>query len=293
MKRARRFVRLVGASLACVTFSVFAVGCADPSAVGRFASVARTAGESFSAIADDFPESCTRRERYRLLVGWQSDLDALEEETARSCARYVKSAPRLVGAHRVLVRYLAALGEFSAGGLVSYDDSLDELAGAVERSDMLDENDIEAVKRISAVLMDAAGGKWRRKQLNSVIEQTNPDVQILTSTLRGIISVDYAQLLDDEREAARKFYLGKIRTHGDDEPLTALLVYEKWQKEDEIIDGKRKAAEAYVKVLDKIAKGHQDLFDRRDALDSRDARRLVLEHVNAIEELLIEVRSAF
>ncbi len=280
-------------ALACVSFAVLAGGCTDPSAVGRFASVARTAGQSFSAIADDFPESCARRERYRLLGQWQSDLDALDEESAQSCAKYSKTAPRLVGAHRVLIRYLTSLGELSAGDLVTYDDSLGELAKTLETTETLDEKGVEAAKGICGVLMDVVAGKWRRRQLGSVIEKTNPDVQTLTAALRGIISVDYAQLLDDESEAARKFYLAKIKDYRDDEPLTSVLVYEKWQNEKEAIEGKRKAAEAYVKVLDKIAKGHQDLYDRRGALDSRDARKLVLQHVSAIEALLADVRGAF
>jgi hypothetical protein len=279
--------------LGCVFLSCLAAGCSDPTAVRRFASVAKTAGESFSLIADDFPRSCERRERYRLLGNWRSDLDSLDEETTRSCAKYTKAAPRLIGANRVLVRYLTALGELSAGDLVTYDDSLGELAKALDATGMLDENGVGAAKSVCAVLADMSAGKWRRNKLGSVIEKTNPDIQTLAAALRGIISIDYAQLLDDESEAARKFYLGTIRDYRDDEPLTSVLIYDKWQKEEGTIENKRHAAETYVKVLDKIAKGHQELFDRRGQLDTKEARKLLLKHVTAIEELLTGVQGAF
>jgi hypothetical protein len=253
----------------------------------------KAAGESFTAIANDLPESCVRRERYRFLGDWRSDLDALDWETARSCAKYSKAAPRLAGSHRVLMQYLTALGDLSAGALVSYDASLDELSGALDQTEMFEGAGIDAVAGMCGVLMDAAAGKWRRRQLGSVIERANPHVLALTAALRDVISADYAQLLDGESEAARKFYLGKLRDHRDDEPLASLLVYSKWRDEEDVIEAKRKAAGAYVKVLDRIAKGHQELHDRRRELDSKEARRLVLRHVTVIEDLLADARRVF
>jgi hypothetical protein len=155
---------------------------------------------------------------------------------------------------------------------------------------MFGEDGIKAVKGISEVLMEAASGGWRRKQLGAVIEKVNPDIQSLTASLSGIVAEDYEQLLDGEEEAARKFYLGKIRDHREAEPLTAVLVYDKWRQEEDVIESRRDAAEAYVKVLEKIAAGHRNLYDNRDDLGSKEARKLVLEQVTSIEELVKHAR---
>jgi len=275
-------------AFACLQFA--AGGYSSPSAVRRYTSVSTAAGERFSEIANDLPGSCQRRERYHLFGQWQSDLDSLDGQTAEACAKYTRAAPRVVAAHRVLTRYLAALGKLSAGDLVAYDKPLDEFAKTLVQTDMLGEDGINAVKSISEVLMEAASGGWRRKQLGAVIEKTNPDIQNLTAVLRGIVAEDYAQLLESEAEAARKFYLGKIRDHREEEPLTAVLVYEKWRKEEDAIESRREAAGAYVKVLERIAAGHQDLYDHRSELDSKDVKKLVLEHVASIEELVTNVR---
>jgi hypothetical protein len=293
MRVAGSLVLNLFAYLAFIALPFVTDGCANPSAVRRFATISTAAGQRFSEIANDVPGSCERRERYRLLDEWQADLDALDEQTAAACAKYTKAAPRLVGAHRVLTRYLTALGKLAADDIVTYDKSLDDFAETLGRTETLERDGIEAAKGISEVLMEAAAGGWRRRQLGTVIEKTNPDVQTLAAALRAIVGGDYHQLLDSESEAARKFYLGKIRDHRETEPLTAVLVYENWQKEENVIEHKRETADAYVKVLMRVAAGHQDLYDHRNELDSKDVRKLVLEHVTAIEDLIADVRSVY
>lgn len=278
--------------IACAAVS-FAVGCTEPSAVRRFASTGEAAEHSFAAIAGDFPEACERRERYRLLAEEPADLETLEEECERACARHAKAAPRLAGANRVLVRYLDALGKLAAGELVDYDDSLEGVADALAGGDLVDDAGIRAVSGICGALADAAAGKWRRSQLGAVIDSTNASVQILTAALRDVISIDYSQLLDDEREAARKFYFGRIKEHGGGEPLAALLVYESWREADAEIEGRRGAAAAYAKALQKIAAGHQTLFERRKELGSKETRALLLDHIDAIEDLIADARTVF
>ena len=290
MRIARSLLPSLLGILALASLQLAAGSCSSPSAVRRFASASTAAGEKFSGIADDLTGSCERREEYRLLVQWQSDLDSLDERTAGACAKYSRASPRLVAAHRVLIRYLEALSRLSAGDLVVYDKPLDQLAGTLSRTDVFDEDGVRAVKGISEVLMEAASGGWRRKQLGVFIDKANPDIQALAAALRGIVGRDYEQLLDDEAEAARKFYLGKIKNHRDKEPLTAVLVFEKWREEKDVIESRKDAARAYVKVLEKIAAGHQDLYDHRDELSSKEAKKLVMGNVASIEELVKNVR---
>jgi hypothetical protein len=290
MRIARSHWPFLAGVLAVSVLQLVAVGCSSPSAVRRYASVSAVAGEKFSPVADDLCGSCQRRERYHLLGHWESDLDSLDERTAEACEEYARAEPHLVAAHRVLTRYLTALGRLSAGDLVTYDKPLDKLAGTLTQTDIFGEDGINAVKGISEVLMEAVSGGWRRKQLGAVIEKTNPDIQSLTAVLREIVEKDYEQLLESEAEAARKFYLGELREHGEEEPLTAVLVYDKWSQEDGVIETRKDAARAYVKVLERIAAGHQNLYDHRNELSSKEVRRLVLGHVTSIEELVRSVR---
>jgi len=276
-----------------IVMTLVALGCSNPPAVKRFASASTAAGKAFPEIADDLPGSCIRRERYHFLADWRSDLDSLDTLTRAACERYTRAAPRLAGAHRVLVSYLDALGKLSAGDLVEYDKGVDALGGALAAVNPADKKTIEAASSISGTLAEAAALKWRRKELAGMIARSNADVQTLASALRGVIEVDYARLLDDEWEAARKFYLGMLDEHRESEPLTAMLVYERWRGDQNAIIEKRKTARAYVKLLDKIAAGHQDLYDHRDALSSKEARALILKHAEAIEDLAAGKQTVF
>ena len=281
-------VRLV-VSLVCLSVA----GCAEAPAVKRFAAASASAGEKFPEIANDIEESCERREKYRLLGRWGADLDSLEEVTALTCAEYGRAVSRLSGAHRVLIGYMKALGNLSAGEIVSYDNPVDDLGDAVVGISGADAKSVAAVKGVSEVLAEAVAGKWRNKQMSTVIERTNADVQALVTALCETIEGDYGRLLDAESEAARKFYLGLIKEYRGEEPLTAVLVYDRWLGEERAIEARRETARSYVKVLHKIGRGHQDLFNHRDALKSKDVRKLVLKHSTAIEDLAADLGDAF
>jgi hypothetical protein len=214
----------------------------------------------------------------------------LEEATREPCDRYKRAAARLAGAHRVLASYLDSLGKLSAGDLVEYERSAGGLGEALAGIDPVEKEAIDAVTSISAALVEATAGKWRRKELGEVIARTNSDVQKLATALRAVIEEDYARLLDGESEAARKFYLGLINEHREAEPLSAVLLYEKWRDEMEAIDGKRQAARSYVKLLARIAAGHQHLYDHRSDLSSKELKALVLKHAEAVEDLAADLR---
>jgi len=275
--------------LACIA----AAGCTDPPAVKRFAAASASAGEKFPEISKDIKGSCARREGYRLVGSWDADLDSLERVTAFTCAPYARTVSRLDKSHKVLMDYIKALGSLSAGELVKYDDAVGRLGDAVGEIAPEEAKHIAAAEGISGVLAEAVAGKWRRKELGTAIGNANADVQTLTGALCESIERDYARLLDAETEAARKFYMTVIREHRDEEPLTAILLYDRWIGEKKKIETRRETARGYVKVLKKIARGHQDLYDHRGELKSKDVRKLVVEHAAAIEDLSADLGREF
>jgi hypothetical protein len=275
--------------LACL----LAAGCADPPAVKRFAAASSAAGEKFPEISKDIKESCARREEYRLVGRWDADLDSLERVTAGTCAPYGRTVSRLNKSHAVLMEYMKALGSLSAGELVNYDKPVGDLGDALGDIAPDEATRIAAAEGISSVIAEAVAGKWRRKELGRTIEDANADVQTLAGALCESIEKDYSRLLDAETEAARKFYMSVIREHRDEEPLTAILLYDRWIGEKKKIEARRETARGYVKVLKKIARGHQDLYDHRGELKSKDVRKLVLQHAAAIEDLAAELGRAF
>jgi hypothetical protein len=269
-----------------VLLLVCTAACVDTSAVKRFAAVSATAGDQFDLVADDLPASCVRQQRYLALADSQITLDDIRAETEAQCDEYSSLAQRLTGANKVLVNYLKALGKLAEDKIVVYDRRIDDFAEALDGTEMFDTEKIEAVQGLTTVLSEAVAGEWRRNELKRAIEMANPDVQILVGALGGVIEDDYLRLLEVEREAAKHYYLGQIKEHGAGEPLTVTLVFDKWREEDGAADDKRDAAELAVKILEKIARGHQKLYDNRDDLSSKQIRTMLVEYTAVIEQLV-------
>jgi len=280
-----RSVRLVVCASATLTL-VCTAACVDTSAVKRFAAVSAAAGDQFEQVAADLPASCIRQQRYLALADSLITLDDIREEAEARCDAYVSLERRLTGANNVLVNYLEALGKLAEDKIVVYDKRIDDFADTLDDSEMFDSEKIEAVRGLATILSEAVAGEWRRKELKRAIETANYDVQILVGALGGVIENDYLRLLGVEREAAKHYYLGQIKEHGAGEPLTVSLVFEKWEENDDAADDKRAAAELTVKILKKIATGHQRLFDNRDTLSSKQVRSMLVEYTAAIEDLV-------
>lgn len=286
----RRFGALPVVVLVAV---LFASGCTAPTTVKKYAGVSKTASEQFAGIQTDISRSCIRQQHYHGLSVTDPALDSLSAAAGSTCKDYEKSSKGLRKANRVLVDYLKTLARLSDKKTVVYNDDFDDLADAMEDTYPFDQRRVSAVAGVSSFLIEAAAGAWRRSELGKAIERTNDDIQVLTAMLDDVVAEDYLQLLDREEEAARKYFLGKLKMGGEDEPLAAVLVYDIWQKEESTLEAKRDAARAYAKIVRKIAKGHQRLYENRDDLDSKEMKKFVLEYTETIEDLVRDVRDAF
>lgn len=89
------------------------------------------------------------------------------------------------------------------------------------------------------------------------------------------------------------YYENTIERNKGNEPLTVALVQHQWETEDQRLRDKVRAADAYVKILDTIASGHQTLYDRRNKLDSREIRQMVASDVATLAPLVSDLRKAF
>jgi hypothetical protein len=268
-------------------------GCTTPTTVKKYAGVSKTAGETFSSVHKDLYRSCVRRQHYHGLSVASPDLDSLETAGARTCAEFKKAERGLRASSKALVDYLKVLSKLADKSIVAYDAEFDDFADAVKDTYPFDDRRVEAVEGVTSFIAEAAAGAWRRKELGQAIERTNDDVQILAAMLEEVVSEDYGRLIDGEREAARKYYLGKLKNGGAGDPLTAVLVYDLWEKKEAEIDARRDGAKACARILRRIGRGHQKLFDNRHDLDSREMKTFVLDYTESIEELIDEVTKAF
>lgn len=171
---------------------------------------------------------------------------------------------------------MSALGELASDDIISYDKSLDgmsEKIGTIKDKDgnqVFKKDQIAAVGALSKLLFKAARDAYRQAQLKEIIESSNNDFQIVIAALKQYIAIGYIESLNNEKVAVDKYYTTVIETAKRNPPQQAAieLVLDKFIERKDAIDTKMKAAESYIKILNKIGEGHQFLYNKRADISS-------------------------
>jgi hypothetical protein len=214
------------------------------------------------------------------------------QEVLLHCKNLSTSKDGLLQAQQVLLNYMEALRNLSSDKTVTYGQKLDALPDALSKSG-LDDNQVKATTGLAKILIDAAIGGYRRKEVGKLVGETNTDIQTLTAALRKVISVGYATELNLEEEATKAFYETNLKEHEKQEPLTALLVKRSWAEDLDGVQKRKSAALAYGKVMDSIARGHQKLYDSRDRWSREELVKQLDPEISDIYKSTQEVYKAF
>jgi hypothetical protein len=226
----------------------------DLAEVGKFADISKSASSSLPAVVADIHATCERRAAFAP-TGKQSG-------TLEGCKKLAISEPGILKAQEVLLDYMAALKSLAGDQGVTYGKKLDGLSDDLSKSG-LDSKQVSAVASLAKKLTDAALNGYRRKELAGLIGSTNDDVQVLTHALKTIVDTDYKRELSLEREGAQEYYQSALKKYETNEPLAAIAVRRELQEADATVNGKEQAADAYGKIMDDIATGHQKLYESR------------------------------
>lgn len=240
---------------------------------------------AYTAFTEDYANTIERQKRYQS-EGQLAHLDEIIKE--RNAQR-----PGLLAIHKELCDYMNAVGNLAADELVVFDSSLNELAkeikGIKDKSGdpAFNKEQVGAFGAISKLLAKAATDAYRQKKLKEIIGSSNKDFQIVIGTLGQFIETGYLESLANERTAVEKYYRTVISTAEHQPPQQAAieLVKERFYERKDAIDAREKAAVTYLKILTKIAKGHQLLFDGRNKLSSDQLLATIHSYGNDISNL--------
>jgi hypothetical protein len=292
--------------------------CVDTSSIARFAALSKVASDKFPEIAADYRASCMRTARYQAMDTAQYQVDKIEAAAVQTCNKSLglnALEKDLIAANRTLMSYLDALGRLASNRKTVFDNNINSFAANMKATGEFDDAKIDAVKGLATFLSDAAAAGWRKKELARAIEAANPAVQTVAAALKTIVGEDYLGLLDNEEAAMRIYYGGTIsaaqayydtliarqyRLNPDRQPKelpeeTVIMGYlhDKWQSDKTAVETKRAAARAYVTILEKIARGHQKLYDNRNKLDAKEIKDMILGYAQELDPLIQDLRKAF
>jgi hypothetical protein len=259
--------RIIGLISVLLFLSLVLPGCADLKSIRAFSEISAES-TTYTTFTDDYVKSVERQKRYQD-ESQAGKLDEIRKE--REAQR-----PALLAMHKSVSTYMSALGELASDEIISYDKSLDDMSDKIgtikdkHGNQVFKKEQIDALGALSKLLSKAATDAYRQNKLKEIIASSNKDFQIVITTLKQYIEIGYIGSLDNEKVAVEKYYNTVIATakHNPPQQAAVELVLDKFIERKDAIDTKNKAAESYIKILNKISEGHQLLYDRRADISS-------------------------
>ena len=264
---------IVAATLFLVT------ACTDLTAVRAWSETSVEATR-FNEVVVTYADTSRRLARYDDQDATTQRIWTRQQETRQAQAEALESMLSLVS------DYMSTLSALSADSTVDFSKeaevfsaSLGRLNGVTGQS--VSPETLGAVSSIATTLSDAALSGWRARKVGEVVEQANAPLQtLLRGELRMIVDIDFRRDLDIERRFLDTHFESLIRDPATSPAAAAAL--DEWFLVRQAENADRTAAlDAYLGILDKIAEGHQRLYDERGALDAvglaKDLFRLVRE----------------
>jgi hypothetical protein len=178
-------------------------GCADLSAIRKFASVS-TEAENYKGITEDFVK-IPEREKYYVSSKEYASVEAIEKQ------REKELKPGLLALHTGVVEYMKSLGELAGDELISYDKSLDPLIKEVEDSALVKggwvtKQTADCFGDLAKLLAKAVTDAYRRNKLREVIGLANQPLGTIIANQKDIIKKGYIVDLINEKDFANEYY---------------------------------------------------------------------------------------
>ena len=266
------------------------VGCVNLDAIVKFSAAGKQAQERFPMLVADLQASCARRVDYNQLENRNTDQQSFSEGEQEECGKYAKYQPVLLAAGNTFFAYLNALGALAAN---RHSNLPSGLAEVVDNSSKFNLEQKKAFKGLYQFVSDALTQGYRQSRLAKAIKARNNDVQIAVAALNSILVSDYEVLLRDERQEMRSYYLTNIKECADRNPLAVILVEHQWREDRETLARRQAGAEAFGKMLRKIALIHDQLASNATEIDSQAVLKSALQGAAQIAQLAGEFAAGY
>ena len=266
--------------LSAVLLLAFTQGCAtNLKAIQDFANLSAESAE-YTALVDEYVEFPNRQKRYQP-PSRHASLEAMAQERATQ-----KSA--LLLRQHIIETYMNSLGRLAADDIVDNTEELGTLSAALQNQAGTNPQETEAYEKMAGILTKVAIDRWRQRQLQDLIEQANPPLQQILGALQHIVSDGFGGDLQTEEAAIQNYYTTLIMESNDPAGKAALAEWKELRTSQ--AQERAQAVQTYRTVLDKISEGHQQLFDGRHQLDSKQVLEQVKHAVKDLQSLLDAIK---
>lgn len=274
MVRPLEIIGLFRLALTVIFLAAAMSGCASFKEIKAFASLSSGAA-THDALTRDYIGALDRRKQYQPQK-FHSELEAqkMRREAQRAGLDVLQ---------QTVAAYMQALGGLAAGETQAYDESLEDLSERLNKVTLLSDDEKDAVEALSTLLARTVTAAYRQHEIRKLIRDGNQPLQDVIKATRKIVVKGIAADLQAESALVGRYYDNFILApNNPQEPVAMALANEARVEALARVDNRLRAARSYDAVLEKIAQGHQYLFDHRDSLGDEELERQFKPYVDAL-----------
>jgi hypothetical protein len=247
---------------AILLLSLALAGCVDNSAVVVFSQICAQSA-SYSSIVSDYVDSAARELRYAPDNGELRQME-VEAKGNRKDLEIIQQE---------VVDYMTAIGVLAGDQRSGMASGSSAIVGSMVTTKLISPSDKDSATALADLIARLATQGYQDSQLRSIIEKSNAPFQGLIGALKKFVGTEYPARLDAEEARLRQTLYEDIADNtqlGTDQRPAKTLASILYSERSVELESKKENAKAYLPILEKIAAGHQALYDGRDHLDAKD-----------------------
>lgn len=270
-------------------FIVFVVwvaisSCTGLRAVNNFSSVSSTGLAKFEEIPNSFTQHCLDRCVFE-------SIRKLEIKRAPDCdcSNYQKADSVTLLIYLSIRGYFEGLTDISDNDLTRY--KLDALSSSLIAGSFgdiqIDQQQADAYKMVSTILLDAVTGNYRKSKIKKYVEQANQPIQVLLNKFQFILQKNLEGELNFRKEKLYAFYRELLLSD-------ALNDYEKENAAAEYyrtlsaVNEQQELIDLFANSLQSIAEGHRKIYDNRNKMTAKELSDALIIYQSAISNAVSE-----
>jgi hypothetical protein len=262
-------------TLAMVALSAAVLqGCANFKEVSTFASLSAK-GAGYDAVIRDYIGAVDRRKQYQPQK-FQAELAALK------VSREAQSAA-LDLLQRTITGYMQGLDSLASGNIRSYDESLEDFGENLNKVSLLSDKEKDAIGALSTLLARSVTAVYRQHELRKLIQDGNQPLQDVVTATCKIVKNGIIPDLQAESALIERYYDNfMLAPDNPAEPVAMALARENKVEALGRVDTRIQRAQHYDAVLERIAAGHQYLYEHWEMISNDKLGRQFKTYVEAL-----------
>jgi hypothetical protein len=255
-------------------FAAVLQGCANFKEVSMFASLSAK-GAGYDSVTQDYIGAIDRRKQYQPQK-FQGELEVLK-------ARREAQRAGLEVLQETITDYMQGVEGLASGNIRTYDKSSKDLGDRLNKAALLDSNEKDAVGALSTLLARSVTAVYRQHELRKLIQDGNQPLQDVVTATRKIVKNGIIPDLQAESALIERYYDNFMLAPGNPaEPVAMALARESKAGELGRVRARIQTAQHYDAVLERIAAGHQYLYEHREMISNDKLGRQFKPYVEAL-----------